>query len=224
MADILHGIFTNKKVNPSKLLDFGFEANGAAYVYRTTLSQSGFRLTVRITEQGEISSEIVDPAFDAPYTLHLVESATGSFVGGVRRQYQEILTEIADQCFVLDVFQSAQAKELIAYVRKRYGDDLEFLWKKFPDNAIWRRKDTGKWYGALLKVSKRKLGVASDEIVEILDLRMQPQEIEALIDNKTYFPGYHMNKKHWYTILLDNSVPVAQICRRIDGSYLLAHK
>ena len=33
-----------------------------------------------------------------------------------------------------------------------------------------------------------------------------------------------MNKKHWYTILLDDSVPLEEICRRIDRSYLLAVK
>ena len=41
---------------------------------------------------------------------------------------------------------------------------------------------------------------------------------------QTVFPGYHMNKKHWYTIILDNSISTSEICRRIDDSYLLAHK
>ena len=35
-------------------------------------------------------------------------------------------------------------------------------------------------------------------------------------------PGWHMNKKHWCTIILDGSVPFKEICRRIDASYLLA--
>ena len=34
--------------------------------------------------------------------------------------------------------------------------------------------------------------------------------------------AYHMNKKHWCTIILDGSVPFKEICRRIDASYLLA--
>ena len=28
-----------------------------------------------------------------------------------------------------------------------------------------------------------------------------------------------MNKKHWYTVILDGSVPFEEICRRIDESY-----
>ena len=64
--------------------------------------------------------------------------------------------------------ESKQSKELIDYIRKTYGDELEFLWKKFPKNAIWRRKDTQKWYGIVLTVSKKKLGLPDDESVEIL--------------------------------------------------------
>lgn len=122
------------------------------------------------------------------------------------------------------MFKSKQAEELITYVRNAYGDELEFLWEKFSGNAVWRRQDTGKWYGVLLTVSKRKLGVASDEMAEILDLRIQPEALEALLDKESYFPGYHMNKKHWFTILLNGSVPLEEICHRIDNSYRLAMK
>lgn len=40
--------------------------------------------------------------------------------------------------------------------------------------------------------------------------------------NEQYYPGWHMNKKHWYTIILDGSVSLEQICRKIDESYLLS--
>jgi predicted DNA-binding protein (MmcQ/YjbR family) len=34
-------------------------------------------------------------------------------------------------------------------------------------------------------------------------------------------PGYHMNKKHWNTVLVDGSVPVRQLKEWIDWSYEL---
>ena len=175
MSNIMYSIFSNKKVNLSKLLQFGFVQTESGYIYRKTLSESGFLLNVHVTPQGEISTEIIDPSLNELYTLHLVGHATGGFV-----------------------------------------------WKKFPKNAIWRRKDTQKWYGILLTVSKQKLGLLEDEPAEIFDFRMLPEELEALVDYKMYFPGYHMNKKHWCTIILDGSVPFKEICRRIDASYLLA--
>ena len=122
------------------------------------------------------------------------------------------------------VFQSAQAQAIIRYVADEYGDELEFLWQKFDDNAIWRRRDTGKWYGLLAVVSRQKLGQQADERVEIIDLRLDPAELAMTVDHQRYFPGWHMNKKHWYTIILDGSVSTAEICRRIDESYRLARK
>lgn len=222
--DALNAIFERRKVNIPKLLLFGFVLKDDKYEYQKVLSESGFVLTVRITSDENILSEITDPSTNEPYTLHLAENAVGCFVGGVKRQYEETLTEIAQKCFEPDVFKSEQAKALIFFVQDKYGDTLEFLWKKSPGNAIWRRKDNEKWYGALLTVSRRKLGLQSDELVEIIDLRAQQHEPEALIDNQRYFPGWHMNKKSWYTIILDGSVPTEEIYRRIEKSYLLALK
>jgi predicted DNA-binding protein (MmcQ/YjbR family) len=34
-------------------------------------------------------------------------------------------------------------------------------------------------------------------------------------------PGYHMNKKHWNTIIVDGSVPVKLVKEWIDDSYAL---
>ncbi len=220
----LLSIFRKRKVIPGALEPFGFRRAGGAYVYRQRLPSSGFEMTVTVSADGEVNAAVVDPAFGEPYTLHLAEGAAGSFVGGVRTEYERLLTEISEKCFAPDVFQSAQAKELIQYARTRYGDELAFLWEKFPDNAVWRRKDTAKWYGALLTVSKRKLGIPSDETAEIVDLRAAPEEIETLIDHQTYFPGWHMNKKNWYTVFLDGSVPCEELRRRLDESYRLAIK
>lgn len=224
MSNIIYSIFRNKKVNLSKLWQFGFEQTESDYIYSKVLSESGFILTVHITKQGEISSEIIDPSLNEPYTLHLTDGVTGGFVETVKYQYQETLLEIADKCFESNIFQTKQAKELIDHIRSTYGDELEFLWEKFPNNAIWRRKDTQKWYGALLIVSKEKLGIPCKESAEILDFRISPEELETLVDHISYFPGYHMNKKRWCTIILDGSVPFEEICRRVDASYQLATK
>lgn len=222
--DIIHTIFNRKKINFSKLIPFGFIQDGNTYTYKKIFPENEFIFTVEITEDGSVSAEIIDSTVNEPYTLHLADGAVGSFVGKVKMQYEETLAEIAEKCFEPDVFKSRQAKELIEYVRQKYANDLEFLWKKFPDNAIWRRTDNEKWYGAILTVSKSKLGIKSDETVEIIDLRIQPEKMTELIDNENYFPGWHMNKKNWYTIILDGSVSMEELCYRIDESYILAKK
>lgn len=222
--DIIKTIFQRKTVNFEKLTAYGFLQEADIYSYSTTLSDSGFTMTVDITKEGQITAVVIDPAFNEPYTLHLADGAVGSFVGQVKNEYEAVLEEIAEKCFDMRVFKSRQAEKVIDYIRTTYGDELEYLWRKFPDNAVVRRKDNQKWYAAILTVSRRKLGFDSDESVEILDLRMTPEDIEKRVDGVKILPGYHMNKKHWITICLDGSVPAGDIFTRVEESYRLAVK
>lgn len=205
--------FKNRKLDMKKLLSFGFENAANEYFYHADLAGGQLKLTVKIDYKEKIYTEVVDNSNGEEYVLHLVSDAVGSFVGQVKSEYETVLEEISAKCFDPDVFKSVQAKEIIDYVRAEYQDELEFLWQKFPDNAVWRRKDNQKWYGAILTISRNKLGIHSDEMVEIIDLRINPEQMKATIDNKKFFPGWHMNKNNWYTIILDGSVSTAEICK-----------
>nr|WP_318682923.1 MmcQ/YjbR family DNA-binding protein [uncultured Acetatifactor sp.] len=224
MMDMINNIFRNRKVSFPKLSAYGFLENADKYSYHTVLPDSGFLMIIEIMRDGSVKATVIDTETNEPYTLHLTDSPIGSFITGVKIEYEQVLTNIAENCFELDVFKSAQTKAVISYIRETYGDELEFLWTKFPDNAVWRRKDTQKWYGVILTISRRKLGLSSDEAAEIIDLRIEPEQMDGTVDNIKYFPGWHMNKRNWYTIILDGSVRTEEICRRIDKSYQLATK
>ncbi len=221
--DIAKIIFCRKKADSGKLSAYDFIKEGDGFSYSTFLKGSGFELRLFIDSQG-VQTTLIDPDFNEAYTSHLVANATGSFVIGVRNEYEQILREIADKCFEPDVFKSEQARRLIEYVHRQYGEKLEFLWEKSPDNAILRRSDTSKWYAALLTIPSHKLGVTPDRIVEVIDLRLHPDKMAGLIDKERYFPGWHMNKKSWYTIIMDDSVPFEELCQRVEESRQLAIK
>ena len=216
-------LFRRKTVDIQKAVLFGFVQSNGNYIYETDILNGSFLLQILITSDGNIDTKLTEKAIGDEYILYKT-NAVGSFVGEVRKAIEAILIQVADKCYNTEIFKSAQAKEIICYVREKYGDELEFLWEKFPDNAIWRRKDNEKWYGALLTVKASKLALDSDAMIEILDLRIKTDDIEATVDNKRFFMGYHMNKKHWYTLLLDGSIATDEICRRIDESYLLTKK
>lgn len=216
-------LFARKTFNIEKALLFGFEKCESNYVYVTDILDGAFRLQIFISFDGDVSTRLIEKVTDEEYVLYKT-NAVGSFVGEVRTAIENVLIQVANSCYDIEIFKSPQSKELISYVRDKYGDELEYLWDKFPDNAIWRRKDNQKWYGAILTVKASKLGFTNDTPIEILDLRIKAEEIESTVDNKRFFAGYHMNKKHWYTILLDSSVTTEEICKRLDKSYLLAKK
>ncbi len=223
MADI-DTLFKHRKMNHERLLLFGFLENKSVYFYSASLFDGQFKMTVTVTKDGKVTTEVIDSFSKEAYILHRISGAQGAFVGTVREEYAAILAAIADACFEPDVFKSEGARQVIQYVKKKYQDELQFLWQRFPENAIFRRKDSNKWYAALLVLQKKKLGLAEDGVVDIIDLRGKPEDIDVLVDKKSYFPGYHMNKKHWFTMCLDGSVPIEEIFRRIDASFALAAK
>lgn len=52
------------------------------------------------------------------------------------------------------------------------------------------------------------------------NVKCDPERAEALREEHAcVLPGYHMNKKHWNTIVVDGSVPTRLLKEWIDHSY-----
>lgn len=74
-------------------------------------------------------------------------------------------------------------------------------------------------------ITKDKLGIDSNDEIEIIDLRYPKEHIHVIIDNIHIFPGYHMNKNNWITIVLDSGFESSAIYKLVDNSYQLSlHK
>ena len=218
----INNFIKDKKIDFKKLEEFGFELKDKSYYYHTSLLKNQFKMSVKVSLDNSVFSEIIDSETNEPYILHLLEIKRNGYSEKVHKAYSEVLEKIKKECFEDEVFKVSYTKEIIDYVKNKYGDELEFLWEKSPKTAVVRRKNSNKWYALILTLSKRKLNLDSDEAVEIINLHNSPEEIEKLIDNKRYFPAYHMNKKHWCTICLDGTVELEKIYKLIDISYELA--
>ena len=200
-----------------------FKGEDGVYESRSELGDTEMALCIRVNADGEISTSVKD-CFGEEYTLHLSESAVGSFVGKVRVEYEKRISLVRAALLQGYRFGSRQSKEIVDYVYKKYGDELEFLWDDSPDSAISRRKETGKWYLIIMSVKASKIGLAGEDKIEVMNLHAEPSEVERLLDGVHFFPAYHMNKKHWLTIPLDERVKSEKIFEMIDNSYRLAKK
>lgn len=78
----------------------------------------------------------------------------------------------------------------------------------------------------VFKVSNKVFAILGmNDGVGQLNLKCDPDEALALRDIfDAVIPGYHMNKKHWNTVILDGTVPAGEIERMIDHSYALIVK
>ena len=212
----------DKKIDFKKLEEFGFKLKDNSYYYHTSLLKNQFKISVKISLDNSIFTEIIDTETTEPYVLHLLEIKRSGYSEKVYKAYSKVLEKIQKECFKDERFKANYTKEIIDYINNKYGDKLEFLWEKSPKNAVIRRESSNKWYAVILTISKRKLNLDSDKIIEVINLHNIAEEIEKLIDNKKYFPAYHMNKKHWCTICLDGTVELKEIYKLIDISYELA--
>lgn len=216
-------IFKRKRPVFENLVSYGFRREGNSYQFITDIQDGEFVLTIQIDTDGIVTTDLREKDTGEIYALYKT-NAIGAYVGKIRADIEQILCDIVQHCYVTEIFKTEQAQMAIEFVRKKYGDELEFLWTKFPDNAVWRRKDNKKWYGAILTVQGNKIGLDINEIVEIIDLRMPPDQASQILNRTHYYPGWHMNKKSWYTLVLNGSVSDDEIRMRIQESYQLAVK
>lgn len=122
------------------------------------------------------------------------------------------------------MFESVETYKIIQYIEDTYGGEPEFLWANTPTNAVFRHKDTLKWFAAILNISKNKLGAFDNSKVDVLDLKCDPILIGSLRDYYHYFPAYHMNKEHWITILIDEQTSLSEVFSLIDLSFNITKK
>ncbi len=79
---------------------------------------------------------------------------------------------------------------------------------------------------AVFKVKNKMFAILGHHFDEdIVNLKCDPNEALMLRDIfDAVIPGYHMNKKHWNTVLLNGTLPKKEIERMIDNSYALIVK
>ena len=111
--------------------------------------------------------------------------------------------------------------QLFAYVKKKYQAEPEYLWRRYPEYAIFRHSDNQKWFGLVMNVKEKSLGVQGEDVVDILNVKLpDPRLADLLIQEPGYFRGYHISRGNWVSILLDGSVPFEDVCRWLDESYV----
>ena len=82
-----------------------------------------------------------------------------------------------------------------------------------PDVYVYKIK--GKMFATL----------GTEQGIARMNLKCDPDEAVFLRDMfDAVLPGYHMNKTHWNTVVLDGSIPRGEIERMIDRSYGLVVK
>ena len=114
-------------------------------------------------------------------------------------------------------------KQVEQYICEEYGVMPEYLWEGDKITATLRHANTKKWFGIIMRIPSQKLGRNDDELLDIINVKLDPDFIQLLLQDKQdqFYPAYHMNKKHWITILLNDHADVDLVKSLINESYSL---
>ena len=200
---------------PEKASVFGFKPCDGVYTATRPLDEIGFYAVIQIT-QSTINVNVYEEP-DGELYLPFNSNAEGSFVGKIRAEVDEKLDDILKNCFELADIKAI----LLDYVREKYGTVPEAPWDYLKEYHTLNTAKRHKWYGIFMLIPYKYLGVEKEGKIDVLNLKVMPENIPPLIDHVHFFPSYHMNKKYWISILLDREADVKHIKKLLDDSYAI---
>ena len=211
-------LFSHYSIDEKKLLSYGFQPEGHTLVYSQELANDHFRII--ITYDRALSGKIIDLAFGEEYVNFRMESATG-YSAEIRNQFEALLLDIRDKCCKNQYFQSEQARRINEFIYETYDVMPEFLWPNIPSYAAFRKKQGGKWFAVIGSVPRCKVDPASRSAkdVEVINVRVDKEQINALLALDGIYPAFHMNKKCWVSIIFDDTLADTDIQRMVGDSY-----
>ncbi len=107
-------------------------------------------------------------------------------------------------------------RELFDYVRDLYSVEPDHPWQ---DESYVLRHVSRKWFAVGMKVPYSRLGLDRDGAADIVDVKCSPLMMGEYLLQPGILPGYHMNREHWLTILLDGTAEDELIRELVGISY-----
>lgn len=211
-----------KKAIPDfkKLELYGFEKSKESYIYSKLILKDSFKLYVEIDNNQSVKCKVIDLTFNDEYTNYKNKNISSEFVNTVRKEIEEILEDIKLKCFKINYFESSQANKIANLIIKKYQNTPEFLWDKYPCYGIFRNSISKKWYAIIMNVQKNRIDDKyKKEDIEIINVKLDKEEIDKLLSKKGFYKAYHMNKKSWITIILDDTLSDEEIMSYVIKSY-----
>ena len=86
-----------------------------------------------------------------------------------------------------------------------YGTSPDYPFDEDFETAVLRHTDNRKWYAIVMRVSRRKFGFDSDEVIDVVNLKLPTEMFGSFGAADGVYPAYHMNKLHWISVLLPDT-------------------
>ena len=114
-------------------------------------------------------------------------------------------------------------QEFFSYCLNTYSTSPDYPFDEDFETAVLRHADNRKWYALVMHVSRRKFGFDSDEVIDVVNLKLPTEIFGSFGASDGVYPAYHMNKLHWISALLpDASEDIVQFL--VNVSFVATRK
>ena len=96
-------------------------------------------------------------------------------------------------------------QEFLKYCLDTYRTSPDYPFDEDFETAVLRHADNRKWYAIVMKVSRRKFGFDSNEVIDVVNLKLTTEMFGSFGAADGVYPAYHMNKLHWISVLLPDA-------------------
>ena len=86
-----------------------------------------------------------------------------------------------------------------------YGTSPDYPFGDYLETAALRHVDNRKMYALVMRISRRKFAQNSDEIIDVINLKLPLEMFGSFGPSEGIYPAYHMNKLHWISVLLPDA-------------------
>lgn len=93
-------------------------------------------------------------------------------------------------------------QSFLSYCSGTYGTSPDYPFDEDFETAVLRHVDNRKWYAIVMRVSRCKFGFDSDEMIDVVNLKLPIEMFGSFGVADGVYPAYHMNKLHWISVLL----------------------
>ena len=215
-------VFKKYIPNNNKLIKYGFKKYNNEYKFSKIFMDNTFRADIVIDDKGQIIGKVIELELNEEYTNFRIENSIGEFVNTVRNEYIKILQDIANCCFERKDFIFDQTNRIANFIEEKYKVAPEFLWDKFPGYGVFRNTKSNKWFGIIMNIDKSKIISDKSGEIEILNVKLD-DDVQNYLGIEGIYPSYHLSKKSWISIILDDTLSDKQIMNLIEISYNLSN-
>ena len=96
-------------------------------------------------------------------------------------------------------------QQFLEYCLNTYGTSPDYPFDEDFETAVLRHADNRKWYAIVMRVSRSKFGFDSDEVIDVVNLKLPTEMFGSFGAADGVYPAYHMNKLHWISVLLPDA-------------------